>query len=131
MLKDSFDTKDTIFDLFKVDPILLELMGNPVGLEQLYEKFRPRNQEGIVLEDNQLPFLAFYVGDAVPTRNYLVNKGFLYVDYFVTFDAGPIAKKVRELLKTKGWQLVSEGERSTGIPNVYKYRDIFAPLIMA
>ena len=93
-------------------------------------------QENVAVEEfnseTSLPFLAFYFADADKTRNDYVNKAILRVDIYAKYygDVAPIRARVVELIhRTFDERVRAEGQRSSGITNVYKYRLEFTPLI--
>ena len=82
--------------------------------------------------DTSLPFVAFYFADADKTRNDYMNKAILRIDIYAKGcdDVAPIRARVVELIhSTFDERVRAEGQRSSGITNVYKYRLEFTPLI--
>lgn len=80
-----------------------------------------------------LPFVSFVFIDATPTNNYLRNKGLLEIDIVcsVDYEAGQIYKVIVPLLQQHfdDFRIVAEGEASSGISGIYRYRIRFKPLV--
>ena len=129
----SFDYSDVLWDIFTNDSKLIELLGIDTEDESSYAlKLR---QEDIVPEEydaDNLPFVAFYFSEANITRNDYMNNGLLRIDiYSATRDATKhIRERIVELVHENFDERIrSEGQYSSGIKNVYKYRLEFTPLI--
>lgn len=130
---DSFNYSDTLWDIFTNDSELVELLGIDTDDESVYAlKFR---QEDVVPEEydsSNFPFIAFYFSEANITPNDYMNQGLLRIDiYSFTRDA---VKKIRERIvelvhENVDERIRSEGQFSSGVRNVYKYRLEFTPLI--
>ena len=129
----SFDYSDTLWDIFTNDSKLVELLGIDTDDESVYAlKFR---QEDVVPEEYDaanFPFIAFYFSEANITPNDYMNQGLLRIDiYSFTRDA---VKKIRERIvelvhENVDERIRSEGQFTSGVRNVYKYRLEFTPLI--
>lgn len=129
----SFDYSDTLWDIFSNDSKLVELLGIDTEDESSYAlKLR---QEDVVPEEydvDNFPFIAFYFSEANITRNDYMNKGLLRIDiYSHTRDAVKhIRERIVELVhENVDERIRSEGQYSSGVRNVYKYRLEFTPLI--
>lgn len=129
----SFEYADKLWDLFTNDSILTGLLGvNPIDDSSYAIKFR---QEDIAPEEftpDNLDFIAFYFADADVTPNDFMNKGLLRVDIYSSIrdNVAPIRKRIVELIHENFDERIrGEGQYSSGIVNVYKYRLEFTPLI--
>ena len=101
--------------------------------ESIANKLR---QEDVAAEefnsDSSLPFIAFYFAGADITRNDYMNRAILRIDIYAKSyaDVTAIRARIVELIhSTFDERVRAEGQRSSGINNVYKYRLEFTPLI--
>lgn len=95
-------------------------------------KFRRRDQEVDEFEPRDLNFIAFYFVDANTTKNAYMNKGILRIDIYTKtrFDAGKIRERIVSLMHEHFDERVcSEGQRTSGIKEIFKYRLEFMPLV--
>lgn len=136
----SFDLLNKIFDLLANDKEMCQyleidttkLKGNKL-LDKLNDKLRREYQTAEVIERDDVPFISFYFMHAEKTKNnWLVNKGDLYVDIYVSniYTAGQISKRFRQIIADNLKILLNyEGQHFSGVIGVYKYRLIYNPLI--
>jgi hypothetical protein len=111
---------------------MLGLLGNPTTDEEKDMRVRREDQSPEVLTTDDLDFIAVFFVDAAPTKNYMVNKGYLIVDYYtsIRYNAKLLSERVAELLQ--GYdeiKLYSEGQAISGITGIYKYRQRYNPLV--
>lgn len=135
----SFDLLNKIFDLLANDKEMCQyleidakLKGNKL-LDKLNDKLRREYQTAEVIERDDVPFISFYFMHSEKTKNnWLVNKGDLYVDIYVSniYMAGQISKRFRQIMADNLKILLNyEGQHFSGVIGVYKYRLIYNPLI--
>ena len=107
-------------------------MGNPSTVKDKNLRFRREDQLADVITAEDTDFIAFYFTDANVTRNHLANKGILNIDYYCSnrYQAQIISARVREIIQAN-FEItkVYEGQKSSGITGVYKYRERYAPII--
>lgn len=131
-MRSTFKTQDQIFELLSNDTELMNLLGNPATDEELNIKLKREMTSIDVFDTNDLDFISFYFVNAMPTKNYKVNKGVLIIDYFTSlrYNAGELSEKIKTILSEKlGLQIMSEGQIASGIVGVYQYRQRFMPLV--
>lgn len=131
-MRSTFRTQDQIYELLGNDLEVLALLGNPSTDEEKNIKLKREITSLDVFETSDLDFLSFYFIDAVPTKNFKVNKGILIIDYFAAlrYNAGELSEKVKSVLARKlDLQIMSEGQIPSGIIGVYQYRQRFMPLV--
>lgn len=129
----AFEYTDKIWDIFTNDPELLELLEVDTRNEESYAiKIR---QEDFMPEEfnaSDLDFIAFYFADAEITVNDFLNNGILRFDIYSNLRdrVVPIRERIVTLMHENfDARVRAEGQRSSGITNVYKYRLEFRPLI--
>lgn len=129
----SFEYTDKLWDIFTNDSTLISLLNVNVNDDSSYVlKFR---QEDIAPEEfspDNLDFIAFYFSDANITINDFMNKGLLRIDIYSSIrdNVAPIRKRIVDLIHENFDERIrAEGQYSSGIVNVYKYRLEFTPLI--
>lgn len=131
-MRDTFDFLDEIFKLFSGDAelcALLEIEGKDLKL--LNKKFRREDRLPEQFDSSLLDFVAFYFVDADTTKNYLVNAAILRLDIYSKYreTAGRVRKRCVQLLRQYDLRILAEGQKQSGISNVYKYRVEFLPLV--
>ena len=138
----TFQYTEKLAKIFTSDTVLRECLKieNPVpGVPFCPErdkrfslKFRRRDQEVDEFEPRDLNFLAFYFVDANTTKNAYMNKGILRIDIYTKtrFDAGRIRERIVSLMhKHFDERVCAEGQRTSGIKDIFKYRLEFTPLV--
>lgn len=138
-MKDTFDIQDMLFEVFRNDKELCDLLSiNTDGLDEdaMYEllnkKLRREDFAPTEFTEDTLDFIAFYFADSDTTGNYLVNSGLLRLDIYskYRYSAGLVRKRcVRLIKKAMDIQVVAEGQKQSEVTNVYKYRLEFLPLV--
>lgn len=132
-MRDTFDFLDEIFKLFSGDEELCKLLGitdkKDFGL--LNKKLRREDRLPEQFDSSLLDFIAIYFVDADSTRNYLVNAAILRLEIYSKYrdTAGKVRKRCIQLLRRYDLRIVAEGQKQSGISNVYKYRVEFLPLV--
>lgn len=95
-------------------------------------KFRRRDQEVDEFEPSDLNFIAFYFVDANTTKNAYMNKGILRIDIYTKrrSSTAAIRERIVSLMHEHFDERVcSEGQRTSGIKDIFKYRLEFMPLV--
>lgn len=95
-------------------------------------KFRRRDQEVDEYEPKDLNFIAFYFVDASTTKNAYMNKGILRIDIYTKnrSEVGNIRERIVYLMHEYFDERVcSEGQKTSGIKDIFKYRLEFMPLV--
>lgn len=131
-MKTSFGLQDQVYDILINDPIILDLLGNPTNDEEKNLKIRREIATIDVIEPESLDFISVYIIDALPSKNYKVNRAVLVVDYFTSlrYNAMRLAERAKVLLEDNlDITLSSEGQQVSGIVGVYQYRQRYLPLI--
>ena len=129
----AFEFGDELWNLFTNDETLVKLLDVDVNDESSYVKHS--RQEDVAPElfnVENLPSIAFYFADAGSTVNDYLNLGLLRIDIYTSYrdDVEPIRKRIVDIIHERFDERVrAEGQRSSGITNVYKYRLEFTPLI--
>lgn len=129
----AFEYTDKIWDIFVNDPMLLDLLEVDTRNEESYAK--KIRQEDFMPEEfdaSSLDFIAFYFADAEMTVNDFLNNGILRFDIYsnIRDRVVPIRERIVTLMHENfDTRVRAEGQRSSGITNVYKYRLEFKPLI--
>lgn len=128
----AFKTQDQIFNILKSDTVLLNIIGNPVGNDALNIKFKREMCSVDVINAKDLDFISFYFVNAMPTKNYMVNKGILIIDYYTAlrYNSMLLSDRVVFLLnKYMDLNISSEGQIPSGMVGIYQYRQRFMPTI--
>lgn len=129
----TFEYVDKIWDVFTNDEILIELLGVDTENEADYEnKFRLQDRAAEEFEADGLNYIAFYFFDADTSKNYLLNYGNLRIDIYATMrdEVTDIRARIVQLMHERfDAYIKAEGQRSSGIKNVYKYRLEFTPMV--
>lgn len=124
---------DKLWDIFTNDEELVDLLAiDPTDEAAYVEKFREQDQAVTEFEAADLSFIAYYFADAQKTRNDFMNIGFLYIDIYSDSRANSTAIRSRivQLMHEHFDERIrAEGQRTSGVKNVYKYRLEFTPLI--
>ncbi|SFB09896.1 hypothetical protein [Selenomonas ruminantium] len=131
---DSFRYTEEIAKIFTEDEILRKLLkaGKPKNMREFASKFRRRDQEVDEFEPKDLNFIAFYFVDATVTQNAYMNRGILRIEIYTKTrsETGKIRERIVHLMHEHFDERVcAEGQRSSGIKDIYKYRLEFMPLI--
>lgn len=131
---DAFEYIGRLMDKFTNDEKLLELLDITESNKDKTIPLKIRRQlystEEFSVKD--LDFVSMYFSDAASTENYLVNKGVLRIDIYTKNRVSAIALRRRIVYlvhNTLGHRVMGEGQKESGVKNVYKYRLEFTPLI--
>ena len=131
----SYDFMDKLWDIFTNDPTLVSLLAVDTTNNASYaDKFREGDRDFNEFEATDLPFIAFYFADAETTKNDFMNQGVLRIDIYADShdNTTAIRKRVVELIHdTFDERIRAEGQRISGVKDVYKYRLEFTPLILS
>ncbi len=135
-----FEFNQKIFDLFLNDKVLAELVLDreiDVVTEEIKAEFaqrihqQDRNPEEFNPEE--LPMIAIYFSTCRTTANDFMNLGILRIEIFAEYYGSKVAKirnRIVEIMHSEFDERIrGEGQRSSGIKNVYKYRLEFTPLV--
>ncbi len=129
----AFEYGNELWNLFTNDETLVQALNVDVNDESSYSKhYRQDDVAPELFSVENLPFIAFYFADATSTVNDYLNLGLLRVDIYTSYrdDVEPIRKRITEIIHENFDERIrAEGQRSSGITNVYKYRLEFTPLI--
>ena len=129
----AFEYGNELWNLFTNDETLVQALNVDVNDETSYSKhYRQDDVAPELFSVENLPFIAFYFADATSTVNDYLNLGLLRVDIYTSYrdDVEPIRKRIVEIVHENFDERIrAEGQRSSGITNVYKYRLEFTPLI--
>ena len=132
---DSFGTQDIIFDDFAADNELNGLLGitDNTNNEQLNNKIYREELPIVQITPEALPFLYIVFINAHATNNFMVNKGVLELSVYAgtRYDAMNIIRACKEILQNnyEDYQIIHEGQVSSGVSGIYKYILRFTPLI--
>lgn len=131
---DILDFADKAVDVLANDKKLNNLLGiDNTASEELYAlKYRRRDQSIEEFSPDDLDFIAFYFSDAQTTNNDYMNKGLLRVDIYtkLRYNAANIRRRIVELFHDNFDERVyAEGQKYSGVKDVYKYRLEFLPLV--
>ena len=131
----AFEYGNELWNLFTNDETLVQALNVDVNDESSYSKhYRQDDVAPELFSVENLPFIAFYFADATSTVNDYLNLGLLRVDVYTSYrdDVEPIRKRITEIIHENFDERIrAEGQRSSGITNVYKYRLEFTPLIFS
>lgn len=129
----AFEFGDELWNLFTNDETLVKLLDVGVNDESSYVKhYRQEDVAPELFNVENLPSIAFYFADAGSTVNDYLNLGLLRIDIYTSYrdDVEPIRNRIVDIIYERFDERVrAEGQRSSGITNVYKYRLEFTPLI--
>ena len=129
----AFQYTDEISVVLTNDTEILKLLKvNTKSLASYSKKFRRRDQQVDEFEPTDLDFIAFYFVDADQTQNAYMNKGLLRVEIYskTRAAASKIRNRVVALLHDKfDLRVAAEGQKISGIKDIYKYRLEYTPLI--
>ena len=129
----AFEYGNELWNLFTNDETLVQALNVDVNDESSYSKhYRQDDVAPELFSVENLPFIVFYFADATSTVNDYLNLGLLRVDIYTSYrdDVEPIRKRIVEIIHENFDERIrAEGQRSSGITNVYKYRLEFTPLI--
>lgn len=129
----AFEYGNELWNLFTNDETLVQTLNVDVNDESSYSKhYRQDDVAPELFSVENLPFIAFYFADATSTVNDYLNLGLLRIDIYTSYrdDVEPIRKRIVEIVHENFDERIrAEGQRSSGITNVYKYRLEFTPLI--
>ena len=129
----AFKYTDEISSVLTNDTEILKLLKvNTKSLASYSKKFRRRDQQVDEFEPTDLDFIAFYFVDADQTQNAYMNKGLLRVEIYskTRAAASKIRNRVVALLHDKfDLRVAAEGQKISGIKDIYKYRLEYTPLI--
>jgi hypothetical protein len=129
----AFKYTDEISAVLTNDTEILNLLKvNTKSLASYSKKFRRRDQQVDEFEPTDLDFIAFYFVDADQTQNAYMNKGLLRVEIYskTRAAASKIRNRVVALLHDKfDLRVAAEGQKISGIKDIYKYRLEYTPLI--
>ncbi len=129
----TFEYNEALWGLFTNDASLITLLSVNTADETSYaKKFKQQDVDPTEFSAESLPTVAFYFADAEKTRNDYVNRSILRIDIYASNynDVAPIRARLVELNHSAFDERVrAEGQRSSGITNVYKYRLEFTPLV--
>ena len=129
-----FEYTDRLTEVFTGDKKLRDLLdaGEPSESRAFAMKFRRKDQEFDEFEPSDLSFIAFYFVDTDSTKNSLVNKGLLRIEIYAKRRsiAAEIRHRIVELMHNEfDERVVAEGQKVSGIKEVFKYRLEFRPLV--
>lgn len=131
----AFEYGNELWNLFTNDETLVQALNVDVNDESSYSKhYRQDDVAPELFSVENLPFIAFYFADATSTVNDYLNLGLLRIDIYTSYrdDVEPIRKRITEIIHENFDERIrAEGQRSSGITNVYKYRLEFTPLIFS
>lgn len=131
----SYEFIDRLWDMFTNDAELSALLAVDAADESSYaEKFREQDRDVNEFEAGDLPYIAFYFADADTTRNDYMNLGILRIDIYADSrdHTTAIRKRIAALMHAQFDERIrAEGQRTSGIKDVYKYRLEFTPLILS
>lgn len=129
----AFEYGNELWNLFTNDETLVQALNVDVNDESSYSKhYRQDDVAPELFSVENLPFIAFYFADATSTVNDYLNLGLLRIDIYTSYrdDVEPIRKRITEIIHEHFDERIrAEGQRGSGITNVYKYRLEFTPLI--
>ena len=129
----AFEYGNELWNLFTNDETLVQALNVDVNDESSSSKhYRQDDVAPELFSVENLPFIAFYFADATSTVNDYLSRGLLRVDIYTSYrdDVEPIRKRIVEIVHEHFDERIrAEGQRSSGITNVYKYRLEFTPLI--
>lgn len=129
----AFEFGNELWNLFTNDETLVKLLDVDVDDESSYVKhYRQEDVAPELFNVENLPSIAFYFADTGSTVNDYLNLGLLRIDIYTSYrdDVEPIRKRIVDIIHERFDERVrAEGQRSSGITNVYKYRLEFTPLI--
>lgn len=129
----AFEFGDELWNLFTNDETLVKLLDVDVNDESSYVKhYRQEDVAPELFNVENLPSIAFYFADAGSTVNDYLNLGLLRIDIYTSYrdDVEPIRNRIVDIIHERSDERVrAEGQRSSGITNVYRYRLEFTPLI--
>lgn len=129
----AFEFGNELWNLFTNDETLVKLLDVDVDDESSYIKhYRQEDVAPELFNVENLPSIAFYFADAGSTMNDYLNLGLLRIDIYTSYrdNVEPIRKRIVDIIHERFDERVrAEGQRSSGITNVYKYRLEFTPLI--
>lgn len=129
----SYEFIDELWNLFTNDDKLVSLLSVDTTDESSYvDKFREQDRDVNEFEASDLPYIAFYFADADTTRNDYMNLGVLRIDIYADSrdHTTAIRKRIASLMHEHFDERIrAEGQRTSGIKDVYKYRLEFTPLI--
>ena len=131
----SYEFIDKLWDIFTNDSELTTLLGVATTDDASYaDKFRERDRDADEFDADNLPCIAFYFADANTTKNDFMNLGILRIDIYADSrdNTTAIRRRIVELIHdTFDERIRAEGQRISGIKDVYKYRLEFTPLILS
>ena len=128
----TFEYNEALWGLFTADTTMITLLSVGTGDASYAKKFKQQDVDPTEFSAESLPTVAFYFADAEKTRNDYVNRSILRIDIYASNynDVAPIRARIVELIHSAFDERVrAEGQRSSGITNVYKYRLEFTPLV--
>jgi len=103
--------------------------------DQLNTRVRREELSMDRLTVDTLPFISLVFINAHPTGNFKVNKGVLELNIYTCtrYDAMNIYGVVKKLLQNsyEDFQVIHEGQVSSGVTGVYEYSIRFYPMISA
>lgn len=130
-----------MFNLFSADSQLKELLlvtADPdIDIDEYYnqlnDRIRRSQNDPTLITEESLPFISIAFIDSKETKNYLVNKGVLEIEIFAPnrYIAKLISDRTNDLLKAtfEDFKIISEGQKYSGLQNIYCYCIRYMPLI--
>lgn len=129
-----FEFTDKLADILVEDKELQTLLNvdSASSPALLASKYRRRDQDINEFSSNDLDFIAFYFVDADSTQNAYMNKGLLRIDVYTKRrkDAAKIRMRIVDLIHVYfDERVVAEGQKNSGVKDIYKYRLEYTPLV--
>ena len=128
----TFEYSTKLCTLLMTDDKIIELLGIDGSDASFVTKLRQQDVMSEEITSEALPFVAFYFADAEKTRNDYMNKAILRIDIYAHeyADVAKIRARIVELVHSEFDERIrAEGQYSSGIPSIYKYRLEFTPLV--
>lgn len=129
----AFEYSEKLWDIFTNDEELVTLLNVNTRDNRSYAlKFRQQDMLPEEFEPEELDFIAWYFSDAYITPNDFMNLGILKIDIYTSMrdNVALIRKRIVDLIHENFDERVrGEGQYTSGIVNVYKYRLEFTPLV--
>ena len=135
-LQDAFDVLSTVSDRLVEDENFLKILevDSKENFELLSKKVNLQELNMALFEPKNMPLVSIYIPDADITNNYLVNKALLRIEVFTStrVKAKSLVKVIRKIMRDKiHLHTVAEGQQTSDIQNVYKYRLEYLPAIFS
>lgn len=110
---------------------LMNLLGNPKSATERNEKIHRFITPLEYATKDKLNFLSIYFSSTTETDNDYVVRGYFTVDYYAKSrsDMNKMLEVVREIMGENDIRYQSSHQIASDTKGVYRYRDIFRPLI--